>query len=753
MKANQTSTTNLLAELKDDLRPAKILSSVIAGTVVGVLTIIHMLSYAAVIFLENFADYIPVATGFLLAAAIVAGVIIALFGSLRGGVAAPQDSPTAITSFIAVSVVAASSAHAIPAQSFAAVVVIMILATMLVGAAFFLIGKFKLGNLIRFIPYPVIGGFLAGTGWLLFKGSFTVMSDVVFDFMHLSALFETGVPQLWATGVVFAVVILIALNRYDHFLVLPGMIAGSMLIFYFWLWISSTPVAQATELGWLMKPFGGGGLWHPIPLSQFKQIDFGLVMTQAGGIASIIVICVIGLLLNITALESAFHRDIDLNHELKITGMANIASSFTGGVASFHSRSLSTLGRKMSGESRLVGLVSAAICAVALFYSAEALAYFPKFVLGGIVMFVALSFLYDWIYLSVKRFNRIDLTIIVAIVFAIEVFGFLEGIALGIAVTVIQFVINYSSINVVEHALTAKNFHSNLERPLLHRQILQEKGDQILILILRGYIFFGSANTLLDQVRQRLEDLDNTTPLFLVIDFRNVDGIDISAAHSFVKLKQLTGDHKIKLIYTHLPEHLAHHFKHEEFIDGTATVPDEFHDIDHALEWCENQILSKDLEFGEEKRTPVELFTWLFNDKQLADQVRGYCKKEVLEEGSVLGKQGAQAKELYFVESGKLTSQRELPDGESFRIRTIGPGTIIGAASMLMHGVHTRLSTVIADEESTVFRLGEDALESMKQEHPNAAFALSQYLVHDLAERLARRTKLVEDLLDLDIDV
>ena len=72
---------------------------------------------------------------------------------------------------------------------------------------------------------------------------------------------------------------------------------------------------------------------------------------------------------------------------------------------------------------------------------------------------------------------------------------------------------------------------------------------------------------------------------------------------------------------------------------------------------------------------------------------------------------------------------------------------------MLMHGVHTRLSTVIADEKSAVFRLSEDALERMKQENPKAAFALSQYLVHDLAERLARRTKLVEDLLDLDIDV
>ena len=53
--------------------------------------------------------------------------------------------------------------------------------TVLCGAVFFALGKFKLGNLVRFVPYPVVGGFLAGTGWLLLKGGIYVASGVLLE--------------------------------------------------------------------------------------------------------------------------------------------------------------------------------------------------------------------------------------------------------------------------------------------------------------------------------------------------------------------------------------------------------------------------------------------------------------------------------------------------------------------------------------------------------------------------------------------
>lgn len=753
-QTSETSTNSLIADLAADLRPDKMLPSLVAGLVAGILGVIFMFSYTAVIFVGDLADFVPIGTGFMLFGAIVTSTVLALFGTLKGTVALPQDNPTAITALLAASVAASASLQGSNESIFVTVVAIMILTTLLAGALFLIVGRLKLGNLIRFIPYPVIGGFLAGTGWLLFKGSFSVMSDVAFDLANLSALFRPGITQLWMAGAIFGVVTLVALNRITHFLILPGLVAGSILLFYLWMWASGTSIAGVTESGWLMEPFGDGGLWQPLSLSQLKEVDLAIVIQQAGGIASILTISILSLLLNITALESAFQRDVDLNHELKVTGIANLASAFTGSVAGYQYVSLSTLGRKMGAESRLVGLFTAAVCAFTLFYGAAALSYFPKFVLGGLIMFVGLSFLYDWVYLSLKRLTKPDIAIIFSIIVAIEAIGFLEGIALGIVFTVVHFVMSYSKINVVRHALSGMNFHSNFDRPIHHRKLLHEKGEQIHILKLHGYIFFGSANTLLDQVHQRLKDVSVMPLRYLIIDFQHVNGLDTSAMHSFVKLKQLAADNGVTMLYTHLSSDLKQHFEHEQFVDGTAEVSHKFQDSDYALEWCEEQILAaENVAVAADKHTLEDLFERLFGDTEMATKIYGYFAKEELPKGQFLMHQGEKANEFYFVESGLLTSEIELSDGEVFRIRTTGPGTIIGAAGMYMKDMHIHLSSVVADEPSIIYRLTEDALEKMKESEPKAAVALNEFLVHHLADRLARHTKLIEDLLDLDVDM
>ena len=69
--------------------------------------------------------------------------------------------------------------------------------TVLTGVFFFVLGRFRLGGLVRYLPYPVIGGFLAGTGWLLVRGSVGVMADVPLGFAMLGALASPEVAVRW----------------------------------------------------------------------------------------------------------------------------------------------------------------------------------------------------------------------------------------------------------------------------------------------------------------------------------------------------------------------------------------------------------------------------------------------------------------------------------------------------------------------------------------------------------------------------
>ena len=116
----------------------------------------------------------------------------------------------------------------------------------------------------------------------------------------------------------------------------------------------------------------------------------------------------------------------------------------------------------------------AGVCFAALTLGADALAYVPRFVLGGMVMFVGIGFLNDWLVQSARKLSSIDMAIIIAILAVVEAIGFLEGVAVGLVIAVIHFVITYSRISAIRHSLSGREVRSTIERPPGHEQVLSE---------------------------------------------------------------------------------------------------------------------------------------------------------------------------------------------------------------------------------------------------------------------------------------
>ena len=189
MNAND-SKKGLIEEIRSDLTSSTLLPTIIAGLLSGVITITFMYSYTAVIFTGELTQFVPRATAHKLVGPIIISVIVGLFGQFRGVVALPQDNPTAIIAVMVVAMSGALGSAASPDALFIHATVIIFLSTICAGLLFIAIGRWQLGALVQHVPYPVIAGFLAGTGWLLFKGSFGVMADVPFEFGNLSALIK-----------------------------------------------------------------------------------------------------------------------------------------------------------------------------------------------------------------------------------------------------------------------------------------------------------------------------------------------------------------------------------------------------------------------------------------------------------------------------------------------------------------------------------------------------------------------------------
>jgi sulfate permease, SulP family len=118
-------------------------------------------------------------------------------------------------------------------------------------------------------------------------------------------------------------------------------------------------------------------------------------------------------------------------------------------------------------------------------------------------------------------------------------------------------------------------------------------GDRIHVLELQGFVFFGTANELLERIRTRTRD-DGMPPLrALILDFRRVSGVDTSAVLGFRKAEQLAGTEGFDLLLSGVRPPVRRQFERGGLggADGLRYHPD----LDRALQWCEERLLE---EFG-----------------------------------------------------------------------------------------------------------------------------------------------------------
>jgi SulP family sulfate permease len=744
------AVTKLKTHLLQEIRPGRLLPILAGGLVTGVLEVIEVTAYAVLIYSGELSGYIPRGLGILLMGSVVVVILTALFCSLPGLIAGLQDTVIAILALISAAIVSQMPFSATHQEKFVTVVVALALSSLMTGALFLSLGQFKLGNLIRFIPYPVIGGVLAGSGLLLTFGAISVMTGAPVSLLHLSPIMQPGLWVKLLPGFVFALFLLLVLRRHSHVLIFPGTLMAATIVFYLLLGMTNTSIATATQQGWLLSalPANGSRLWQPLNFSDLAQVNWSAVGHQTGSLFAIAIVGVLAILLNLTGIELATGQDVDLNRDLKAAGIANLVAGLGGSTVGWHTLSRSTMVYKMGVRSRLVAFVQAAVCGIVLWLGGSLLSYFPKPIITGLLLFIGLDFLVTWVYDSWFKLPITDYLIMILILIVINTIGFLEGVGLGLVLAVILFVVDYSRINVVKHTLTGATFHSNVTRPRLHQQLLRRKGDWLCILELQGFIFFGTTQRILDMVRQRIDNRDLPPLRFLVLDFRWVSGFDSSALFGFAKMKQLTETRGITLVFTHLSTKMQHQMKKEILREGEKESPRVFADLDHGIEWCEDHMVTsfESLDFGSTPSTLMIQLEEAMPSSVNAAQLMTYFEEKKAERGEYILRQGEDSA-LYFIEAGKVTVQLESDDGKVIRLRTMRSGTVVGELGLYLH--RKASASVIADEPCTLFYLPAAKLKEMEEDAPEIASAFHKFLAGILSERLIDTNDALEALIHL----
>jgi SulP family sulfate permease len=703
-----------------------------AGLVVGVVTLTFSVSCGALIFSGGLARHLPLGLAAALISACLTALVVAWRSPLPFAIAGPDSHGSAILALMAAAIAAAPAAS--DEATLATVLAAITLSTVVTGVFLFALGRLGCGHWVRYIPYPVVGGFLAGAGWLITRGSFVVMADAPLNAANLGRLAEPLALAHWLPGLCLAVLLRAVVGRARHFLAMPLVLVGAVAFFHLaWGLLGAFGAAPAPD-GWFLVGFSGGQLreaWAPATLAA---VDWPVLTGQAANLVTLLVVVVVAILLNATGVEIATQTDTDLNRELRANGLANVLAGLCGGMVGYLSLSRSLLNYQAHARGRLAGLTAGLFCAAVLFFGGDVVRVFPRPVVGGLLLYLGLGLLLEWVYAAWFKLSRTDYFLVVAILAVIALTGFIEGVAAGVVVACIVFVYNYSRHRAIRHAFTGATHPSNVERPPPQQRFLREHGEQISVLALQGYLFFGTASSLLDHVRRRLDDPARPRLRFLVFDFRLVSGLDSSAVFGFVKMRQLGDKLGVCQVFTGLQPAVRQRLE-----EGGCLGPDDplcqtFADLDRGLEWCENQLLASTWS-RRRKAVPLALqLTELFPEAGQAQAFMAYLERLAVPAGHVLYKEGEAADAMYFIESGQVTVLLRTEAHGSLRLQTLSAGTTVGEMALFTRGPHR--TSAVAEEPSTLFRLSADGLDHLRREAPPTATVFQDFIIRLLADRL-----------------
>ena len=545
-------------------RARRLSALVLAVAVLGAMAVAFQVSFAAIIYQGDLAQFVDRGIALTLMGAAAMAVVGALTLGYRGTCCQPQDAPAIVISLAAASI-AAGMADPASEQSFATVAALVAVTAAASGLAAWLLGRLRLGFVARFIPFPVLGGFLAATGYLLVMGALGISIGTPVKVWNLGVLLDPGNVVRWLPWAALAALVILLMRRVANPFVLPIATLAAGAGFYLVIAALGISLAEAKAQGLLLGPFSSGGFlpslagWRPL------DVDWLALAAQAPSILTVVGLTSATALISASALEVVTRTRIDPDRDLRGIGLANLAAAACGGPAGYHVLSETLLARSMGSNGPANGFVIAAGCLVALAFGAAAISAVPVGSLALLVLVVGFSMLIDPLWDQRRSLPATDYAVVLIIPVVTAVFGFLWGVAVGLLAAALFFIMTFARIDLVRLETTVARMRSRIERPEAEQARLARAGREASVYVLAGYVFFGTAHRLVSRIEAALDR--SPRPRFVLIDFQRVRGIDISAARAIARLDETCRAGAVALILTGLDARDA------RLISGQAAGP------------------------------------------------------------------------------------------------------------------------------------------------------------------------------------
>jgi MFS superfamily sulfate permease-like transporter len=713
----------------------------------GVASTIPGLAHALTLGLLAFAPLGPEHADIGIRAGFAAGIFGGIAAAVRSGTPLPATGARASTSLILAGFVAMLAAD--PALGAAGVFGLAVLCVAASGALQILFGVLRLGSLAKFVPYPVVGGFMCGVAVLIAWSQVPHVLGLAPGAMRKPAPEWLAAAQpltVWVGLATAAIIFAVAKYWKPAPAALVGLAAGTAVYY------ATRLVFPDGALGPVVGAIHGG---LPLPTAFAGLADLlgqpaaaRHLPALAAAAAVIAIIGSLDSLLAAAAIDAAAGTRHRANRELIAQGVGNIVSAAFGGVPVALSPTRAIPAWRAGGRTRAIGYIAAGLLAALLLAGTPALAYLPLAVLGGIMLTVAWGLVDAWSRGIVRRLaagerDRMLMwsAAIVVLVAAITVLvNFVVAVIVGLFLSMALFIatMNRSLVRAV-HDGTARSSR-RIYGPEDARRLAAGRG-RIKVVELEGAIFFGSAERLVGEAERWADTADH-----IVLDLRRVTAIDATGALGLEQLAKRLRGRKVRLALAGVTPEGRHGLAlvaYGAFADPAARHW--FADADQALEWAERGILGSGDTFSPPE-IPLERLAFAAGlDGGELEALRGALRRKELDPGETLFREGEPGDHLYLLARGAVSITVGGADRTN-RLVTFAPGSIFGEAAMLDGGARSATATVA--EDAVVYSLSRSGLERLAASHPALANKLLLNLGRHLSGRLRQTTDALRELSD-----
>lgn len=685
---------------------------------------------------------------------IFAGLCAAVFGSTPAMISGPKAPVALIFSAVIIQLFASPHIHMIHPDRISVVLALAFIVVFMGGIFQVSFGLMRFGNLIKFIPYPVIAGFLNGTSILIILSQIWTFLGIPKQSSLYDLISSLGlIMPLNMLIVLFAALVMWHASKITKKIPasILSLVLGSLLYY------SLMALGLGRHLG---QTIGLIPVKAPSPeyllefLSFFSNMNFvellPILLPAAFGIA---MLSSIDSLLTSVSMQSLTNKRSDANRELFAQGIGNMVSASFGGLAGAGFVARSKVNYQAGGRTRLSGVISSIVVLLIILLFSSLFGMIPNAVMTGIVLAVAIQIVDKWSLQLLKDIFSPEINqkkellhsflVIILVMFATVFFNLIIAVGLGMGVSILLFVMKIST-SVIRHSYRGSTFHSKNQRAEKLIELLCEHGGRICVLELEGSIFFGSA----DNLAKEIDRLSDEGVRYFILDMKRLNEIDSTGARILQQIYHQLRNKKKHLAISYLKkESPPWHLLNDMGVIRIIGAENLFWDTDLALEYFEDQLLA---EISGTKPCNQETYLSDFQAlKGLGNEelttLQRMLEKRQYEKGETVFKEGDKDNALYFITKGAADVTITVPDtNHKKRLQTFSSGTIFGEMALL--DAKPRSANVEAREGLVCYRLTMEDFIRLEEMHPQISITILTNISKIMAARLRLANEMVIEL-------